>query len=56
MYRNLKVIHIISFKVILYFLDFIRPEQKFVSVEQLKEQIEKDKSYALKLLAEGELL
>ena len=40
----------------LYFLDFIRPEQKFASVEQLKEQIEKDKSYALKLLAEGERL
>lgn len=34
-------------EIIISFLDFIRPEQKFNSLEELKQQIEKDKQTAL---------
>ena len=37
-----------------YFVDFIRKEQKFSSLDELKQQIERDKITALSILSKGE--
>ncbi len=40
----------------IFFLDFIRPEQRFASLSELKAQVERDKTSAMELLLKGELI